>query len=245
MNISKQYAWRTDENCRENNPLLPQSLRGLVIGKSGCGKTTVIFNLSLQTGWLDYYHLYVFGNSLHQHEYKVLRKGFEGCLSKQQISNVFNSQEVLDSPLIPIENYSDVRNGKIRAHFYDDCQNIPDPSALDPTQKNLLLLDDCFLGKQNKAEAYYTRGRHNNCDTIYIAQNYFRLPRQTIRENSNFIILRHIHAEHCANDISLLEFKQFCHGCKEHNLTIDLTSTPTNGKYRENFNRFYLLTGTI
>ena len=45
--ISKQYAWRSAENYRENNPLLPQNLRGLVIGKSGCGKTTVIFNLFL------------------------------------------------------------------------------------------------------------------------------------------------------------------------------------------------------
>ena len=67
---------------------------------------------------------------------------------------------------------------------YDDCQDIPDPSALDPMQKNLLLLDDCFLGRQNKAEACYTRGRHNNCDTIYIAPNYFRLPGHTIREKS-------------------------------------------------------------
>ena len=189
MNISKRYDWQSVGNCRENSPLLPQSLRGLVIGKSGCGKTTVIFNLLIQPGWLDYNHLYIFGKSLHQQEYKILRKGFEGGLSKQQISNVFNSQEMLQSPLIAIEKYSGVRNGEIRADFYDDCQNIPDPSALDPTQKNLLLLDDCFLGKQNKAEAYYTRGRHNNCDTIYIAQNYFRLPCHTIRENSNFIIL--------------------------------------------------------
>ena len=143
---------------------------------------------------------------------------------------------MLQSPLIAIEKYSGVRIGEIRADFYDDCQNIPDPSALDPTQKNLLLLDDCFLGKQNKAEAYYTRGRHNNCDTIYIAQNYFRLPpRHTIRENSNFIIffpqdtknLTHIHADHCAGDISLLEFKQFCHivWSEEHNfVTIDVSS---------------------
>ena len=131
----------------------------------------MIFNLLLQPGWLDYNHLYVFSKSLQQQEYKVLRKGFEGGLSKQQISNVFNSQEMLQSPLIAIEKYRCVRNGEIRADFYDNCQNIPDPSALDPTQKNLLLLDDCFLGKQNKAEAYYTRGRHNNCDTIYIAQN--------------------------------------------------------------------------
>ena len=150
--------------------------------------------------------------SLHQQEYKVLRKGFEGGLSKQQIFNVFNSQEMLDSPLIAIEKYSGVRNGKIRADFYDDFQNIPDPSALDPAQKNLLLLDDCFLGKQNKAEGYYTRDRQNNCDTIYIDQNYFRLPRHTIQENSNFIILfpqdtknlTHIHADHSANDLICL-----------------------------------------
>ena len=176
----------------------------------------------LQPDWLDYNHLYVFEKSLHQQVYKVLRKGLEADLSKQQISNVFNSQEALGniSPFIAIGKYSGARNGKIRADFYDDCQNTPDPSALDPAQKNLLLLDDCFLGKQNKAEAYYTRGRHNNCDTIYIAQNYFRLTRHTIREHSNFIILfpqdtknlAHIHADHCAGVIYLLEFKQFCHG---------------------------------
>ena len=95
MNISKQYAWRSAENCRENNHLLPQSLRGLVIGKSGCGKTTVIFNLLLQPGWLDYNHLYAFGKSLQQQGHKFLRKSFEAGLSKHQISNVFNSQEAL------------------------------------------------------------------------------------------------------------------------------------------------------
>ena len=132
-----------------------------------------------------------------------------------------------------------MRNGEIRADFYDYCQNIPDPSALDPTKKNLLLLGDCFLGKQNKAGAYYTRCRHNNCDTIYIAPNYFRLPRHPIRENSNFIILfpqdtknlTHIHADHCAGDTPLLEFKLFCHRVwsEDHNFVIiDLTSTPTN-----------------
>ena len=117
MNISKRYAWQSVGNCRENRSLLPQSLRGLVIGKSGCGKTTVIFNLLLQPGWLDHNHLYIFGKSLHQQEYKILSKGFEGGLSKQPISNVFNSQEMLQSPLIAIEKYSGVRNGEIRADF--------------------------------------------------------------------------------------------------------------------------------
>ena len=50
--------------------LFPQNLGGLVIGKPGCGKTTVIFKLLVQPGWLDYNHLYVFEKSLHQQEYK-------------------------------------------------------------------------------------------------------------------------------------------------------------------------------
>ena len=125
---------------------------------------------------------------------------------------MFANQEALRvaniSPLTAIDTFSGARNGKIKADFYDDCQNISNPSALDPMQKNLLLLGDCFLGKQNKTAAYYTRGRYNNCDRIYIAQNYFRLPLHTVRENLNFIILfphdvKNIHADHCASDISL------------------------------------------
>ena len=226
MNINKQYAWRSAEDCRENNPLLPRNLRDLVIGKSGRGKTTVIYNLLIQPGWLDYNQMYVFGKSLHLQEYKVLRKGLDVELSKQQISNLFNSQEALGniSALTVNEKFSGVHNGKIRVVFYDDCQYIPDPSALDSTQKNMLLLDDCHLGKQNKAEPYYTRSRHNHCDTIYIAPNYFQLPRHTIRENSNFIILlpqdvnnlTHIHADRRASDV----------WSEKHNfITIDLTST--------------------
>ena len=115
---------------------------------------------------------------------------------------------------------------------------------MDPTRKNLLILDDCFLGQQSKAEAYYTRGRHNNCDTIYISQNYFRLPRQTVRENSYLFILfpqdsknlSHIYQDHCANDIPNEEFKKFCVDVWDadgHNfVTIDLTSGKMNGKYR-------------
>ena len=49
-------------------------------------------------------------------------------MSKQRISNLFNSQEALGniSPLTAIEKFSGARNGKIRADFYNDCQDIPD-----------------------------------------------------------------------------------------------------------------------
>ena len=52
-----------------------------------------------------------------------------------------------------------------------------------------MIFDDLLLEKQNKCECYYIRERHSNVDCIYLSQNYFKLPRQTIRENANFICL--------------------------------------------------------
>ena len=163
---------------------------------------------------------------------------------------------MLQSPLIAIEKYSGVRNGEIRADFYDDCQNIPDLSALDPAEKNLLLLDDCFLGKQNKAEAYYTRGSQQLRYDIHCSKLLPPIPPYNSGEfklhyplhPQDTKNLTHIHADHCAGDIPLLEFKQFCHRVwsEEHNfVTIDLTCTSTNGKYRQNFNRFDFPTGCM
>ena len=109
----------------------------------------MIFNLLHQPYWLDYNHLYVFGKSLHQQEYKILRKGLDAGLTKQQIPNLFSSHEALRTAnsyfLTAIERFSGVRNGKIRADFYDDGQVIPDPSALDHTQTDLLLFLFIFI----------------------------------------------------------------------------------------------------
>ena len=81
-----------------------------------------------------------------------------------------------------------------------------------------------------------TRGRQNNCQTIYISQSYFRLPCHIIRENANIIFLfpqdaknlHHIHADHCDGDLSLDEFKKFCRSVwnsgSHQFVTIDLTS---------------------
>ena len=236
---------------RHNNPLLPASIRGLIVGKSNCGKTVLLLNLLLKDDWLDYNNLLVFGNSLHQPEYRVIKEGLSKGLGKNQILNIFENQHMITNRITPlelIESYNGSRNGGITTQFYENCELIPDPKTLDPKLKNLLILDDCFLGKQSKAKAYYTRGRHNNCDTLYISQNYFALPRQTIRENSNLIILfpqntksvEHIHRDHCT-DMPYEEFKQFCEdvwSTKHNFITIDLTSDRLNGKYRRNLDTY-------
>ena len=208
MKVNPGFAWKK-ENMRHNSPLLPDSIRGLIVGSSNCGKTTLILNLLLNPGWLDYNHLYIFGKSLHQREYQVLRKGLEVGLSKEQLVNLFKNQESIKSPIESIDEYiasGGVAKGGIEAEFFDDCKLIPDPSALDDREKNLMIFDDCILEKQGSAQSYYTRGRHNSVDVFYITQSYFRLPRQTVRENANFYVffpqdkknLIHIFNDHCA-----------------------------------------------
>ena len=40
-------SWNEVITKRFNNPLLPKSIRGIIEGKSGCGKTTLLLNLYL------------------------------------------------------------------------------------------------------------------------------------------------------------------------------------------------------
>ena len=72
-------------NTRQNSPLLPASLRGLIVGRSNSGKTILLLNLLLRKDWLDYNNLLIFGNSLHQEEYQILKKEFEKKVGKEHL----------------------------------------------------------------------------------------------------------------------------------------------------------------
>ena len=103
-------------------------------------------------------------------------------------------------------------------NFYQSAENVPDPRELSSEKTNLMVFDDLLLEKQNTCESYYARGRHSNVDCFYLAQNYFKLPRQTIRENANFICLfpqdlknlNHIIDDHVRSDMTKEEFRKFC-----------------------------------
>ena len=54
MEISNNYAWKFLYGKLANSPLLPSNIRGLIVEKRNCGKTTLLLNLLLQPNWLDY-----------------------------------------------------------------------------------------------------------------------------------------------------------------------------------------------
>ena len=86
-------SWKIDKIKRNNSKLLPRCIRGIIVGKSGCGKTTLLLNLLLRPGWLDNNNLQVFGKSHFQPEYKILRRAFERKLPKEVTLKVFELQK--------------------------------------------------------------------------------------------------------------------------------------------------------
>ena len=70
----KYLSWNEVTTKRFNNPLLPRSIRGIIVGKSGCGKTTLLLNLLLRPGWLDYDNLFVFGKFFFNPNIEYLKK---------------------------------------------------------------------------------------------------------------------------------------------------------------------------
>ena len=113
----------------------------------------------------------------------------------------------------------DIRDkSDVECKFYESGEYVPDPREVSSQEKNLMVFDDLLLEKQNTRESYYVSGRHINVDCFYLAKNYFKLPRQTIRENANFICLfpqelkklNHIFDDHVGSDMTKEEFIQLC-----------------------------------
>ena len=106
----------------------------------------------------------------------------------------------------------------VEYNCYQSAEDVPDPSELSSEKKNLMVFDDQLLQKQNTCESYNVRGRHSHGDCFYLAQNYFKIPRQTMREKANFDSLfpqdlknfNHIFEDHVSSDMIKEEFRKLC-----------------------------------
>ena len=160
--------WKSKSTVKHNELLPSPYLRLLIVGQSGCGKTTLLMDLLLQHKMLDYDSLIICGKSLHQSEYKLLssclEKGYQknGIIQffKQGSGNVDSYINRIPSKLAPL----------INVEMYNGSAAIPDPCDLVTSRKHVCVFDDLMTdANQSSAESYYTRRRHNNVSCIYIS----------------------------------------------------------------------------
>ena len=120
----KDLSWNENISKRSNNLFLPRSIRGIIVGKSGCGKTTLLLNLLLRPDWLDYDNLFVFGKSLFQPEYEILKTAFKEGLPKEYILHLINMRDEIQksqsSPTIVVKEWSKSLNNEsnLKCNFF-------------------------------------------------------------------------------------------------------------------------------
>ena len=135
----------------------------------------------------------------------------------------------------PPEQYT---NSKIKIKEISD-----EIKALNEYENGIIVFDD-ILGSSNSRfiDQFFIRGRHNNLDIYYLSQSYFGLPKRTIRNNSNKIILfnqtlkdiEHIYRDVAGYDMNYDEFKELCKKSwdEDYNyLCIDRSKKRDQGKY--------------
>ena len=149
----KNLSWNENLRKRCNHSLLPQGIRGLIIGKSGCGKTTLLINLLLRPGWLDY-------NNINTPRVSYLQESFWRKLPKEVIIRLFENQnEITDLGFSPISIIDEMAKefrdkSDVECNFYQSAEDVSDPRELSFEKKNPMVFDDLLLEKQNTCELY-------------------------------------------------------------------------------------------
>ena len=127
---------------------------------------------------------------------------------------------------------------------YPNYKSTNEIKPINKYKGSVVIFDD-MLGSKNSSQIveFSTRGRHEDIGVYYISQSYFALPRQSIRNNSDRLILfkqtlrdvQSMYYDIGAYDMNYDEFKQMCHKAwdeKYNYLCIDITKNKNDGKYR-------------
>lgn len=137
--------------------------------------------------------------------------------------------------------------------FSDNAEVIPVEEAL---PNSVFLFDDISTEKQHNICDYFSRGRHSNIDSFYLAQTYSKVPKQLVRDNVNLLIifrqnnrnLMHIYYDHIDPDMTFAEFKIICSkawNTRHSFLLVNKDCEIDEGRYRYGFDKFITISPNI
>ena len=127
---------------------------------------------------------------------------------------------------------------------YPNYKTSTEVKPINKYKGSVVIFDD-VLGARNSSQIdeFSTRGRHEDLDVYYISQNFFALPRQSSRNNSDKLLLfkqtlrdvQSMYYDIGAYDMKYDDFKEMCHRAwneRFNYLCIDMTENKNEGKYR-------------
>ena len=225
-------------------------VRCIITGPSECGKSVFLTNLILNI-INEYDKIYIYSPSLYQDLYQKLMKCFSNYIPIHIIPNILNEVDI-DLVIEEIVNNKDFQKSDIQIETFDNIENLKYPQQYE--DNTIIILDDLNEKEINndKMQAMFKRGRHNNLSIFIISQDYYELPKRTIRCNgnifhlikpNNYLDVRNIYQDKASMDMTLNEFKLLTSTCWNKNyqpLTIDMTKDKYTGRYRLGLNSIFV-----
>ena len=195
-------------------------VRCIISGPSECGKSVFLTNLILNF-INEYDKIYIYSQSLHQDLYQKLIKCFSNYIPIKIIPNILNEEDI-DVVIEEIVNIKDFEKSDTEKETDESIDELKFPQENE--NNSIIILEDLKQKEINndKIQAMSKRGRHNNLSIFIISQDYYELPKRTIRCNGNMFHLfkpniqldvRNIYQDKASMDMTLKEFKLLTSTC--------------------------------
>lgn len=207
-----------DEDCeksrdgkKKHGDLFPESVRGMIVGSSGCGKTNLVYVLLTHPNGLRYENVYVYSKTLHQPKYQALEKIISSIKGMKYFA--YNtSDEIPDTPR---------PNSVI---IFDDviCEKQKKICEYFSTSRHYQC--DCFYLGQTYSKIPKQLIRDNANFIILFPMDQLNL--------------RHCYNEKVDASITWPLFKDMCAKCWEKPYGF-LVIDKANGNYRNGFDQFF------
>lgn len=207
-----------EKNIHKHSKLFPNSIRCIICGPSGVGKTNVIINLLENPNGLKFKNVYIYSKSLFQPKYVYIQKVLSSI--KGMGCYLFSSND----EVVPIEN---VKPNSV--FIFDDV--ICD-------KQNNMRAYFC-MGRHKDVDSFYLSQSYAHIPKHLIREN----TNMVVLFKQDDMNLKHIFNDYgISSDMTFDWFKKMCLKCwntdKHSFLVIDTESSVKNGKYRLQFDKF-------
>lgn len=200
-----------------HSPLLPNTIRSIICGRSNCGKTNALISLIENPNGLRFQNVYIYSRTLDQDKYKYLERlltsikgvGFYKFSSCEQ---VIQPEKAKRNSIFIFDDVVCDKQDAIKAYF---C-----------------------MGRHRAIDCFYLTQTYTRLPKHLIRDNANFI----ILFKQDELNLRHVYDDYSiACDMTFNQFREMCNRCwreKYGFVVIDLESEPNEGRYRKNFDNF-------
>ena len=227
-----------------------QPVRCTKTGPSSSGKSVLRTNL-ISNIINEHEKAYIYSPSLHQDSYKKIIECFTNYIPIQINPNILKEKDI-DLVIEDIVNKKDSQKSDTEIEAFDNIENLKYPQEYEVGA--VIIQDDLNEKDMNypRVQAMFKRSRHNNLSIFINSQDYYEIPKRTIRangniyhifESNNFKYVQTLYQDKTSMDMTLNEFKYLTSTCwieKYQLLTFDMTEDRYQDRYRLGLESIFL-----